>query len=71
MHNILLAKLVANGLFRVDEGKIFPMEKLFYPQLLCCLARWKIKAPGTAVGVYVRGKWYRGSFTPVLVWSAP
>ncbi|GIY27692.1 hypothetical protein CDAR_237781 [Caerostris darwini] len=58
MHNILLEKLVANGLFRVDEGKRFSDGKLFYPQLLSCLARWKIKAPDTAVDVYVRGKGY-------------
>ncbi|GIX72027.1 hypothetical protein CDAR_544661, partial [Caerostris darwini] len=37
----------------LTKGKDSSDGKLFYPQLLCCLARWKIKAPDTAVGVYV------------------
>ncbi|GIY27693.1 hypothetical protein CDAR_237791 [Caerostris darwini] len=33
MHNILLAKLVANGLFRVDEGKRFFRWKIILPSI--------------------------------------
>ncbi|GIY65028.1 hypothetical protein CEXT_521381 [Caerostris extrusa] len=33
MHNILLAKLVHNGLFRVDEGKRFFRWKIILPSI--------------------------------------